>query len=119
MSYKGKIEIYQTSATTCKFLLNGQDISDIVSSYKIERKGNDIARVTIELLAGAPFTEIKADEEGTCEIKVRGKSETEVMALDFSEDIDKFTDVNTSLDISFYPKLGFHKQMYFKYFKFS
>lgn len=37
----------------------------------------------------------------------------------FSEDIDKFTDVNTSLDISFYPKLGFHKQMYFKYFKFS
>lgn len=37
----------------------------------------------------------------------------------FSGDIDKFTDVNTSLDISFYPKLGFHKQMYFKYFKFS
>ena len=96
MSYKGKIEIYQTSATTCKFLLNGEDISNIVSSYKIERKGNDIARVTIQLIAGAPFTEIKADEEGTCEIKVRGKSESEVMALDFSEDIDKPSRYQTS-----------------------
>lgn len=69
MESKGKIEIYQTSATTCKFLLNGQDISNIVSSYKIERKGNDVARVTIELLAGAPFTEIQADE--ICEVTIR------------------------------------------------
>ena len=96
MTFKGKIVIQQTSATTCKILLNGQDISDIVSSYKIERKGNDIARVTIELLAGAPFTEIQADEEGICEIKVRGKSESEVVALDFSEDIEKPSRYQTS-----------------------
>jgi len=64
---KGKIEIIQTGATTAKVILNGQDISNVVTSYTITHEANHIAK--LELIVGKNFTGIKLDE--TCEVSIR------------------------------------------------
>ena len=67
MESKGKIEIIQTGAITAKILLNGQDISGIVSEYTITHKANSVAK--LELIASKPFTDIVIDE--ICEVTIR------------------------------------------------
>lgn len=67
MKSKGKIEIIQTGATTAKVILNGQDISGMVSSYTITHEANSVAK--LELIAIQPFTDIVVDE--ICEVTVR------------------------------------------------
>lgn len=67
MESKGKIEIIQTGITTAKVLLNGQDISGIVSGYTITHEANRVAK--LELIAGKPFTDIVVDE--ICEVTIR------------------------------------------------
>ena len=67
MESKGKIEIIQTGITTAKILLNGQDISGMVSEYTITHKANSVAK--LELIASKPFTDIVVDE--ICEVTIR------------------------------------------------
>lgn len=67
MESKGKIEIIQTGAITAKILLNGQDISGMVSEYTITHKANSVAK--LELIAIKPFTDIAVDE--ICEVTIR------------------------------------------------
>ena len=67
MESKGKIEIIQTGITTAKVLLNGQDISGMVSGYTITHEANSVAK--LELIAGKPFTDIVVDE--ICEVTIR------------------------------------------------
>ena len=67
MESKGKIEIIQTGAITAKILLNGQDISGMVSEYTITHKANSVAK--LELIASKPFTDIVVDE--ICEVTIR------------------------------------------------
>mgnify|MGYP006967437479 CR=1 FL=1 len=45
MESKGTIEIIQTGATTAKVIVNGRDISGMVSSYTINHNANDVARL--------------------------------------------------------------------------
>ena len=67
MESKDKIEIIQTGITTAKILLNGQDISGVVSEYTITHKANSVAK--LELIASKPFTDIVVDE--ICEVTIR------------------------------------------------
>ena len=67
MESKGKIEIIQTGAITAKILLNGQDISGMVSGYTITHEANEVAK--LELIAIKPFTDIVVDE--ICEVTIR------------------------------------------------
>lgn len=67
MESKGKIEIIQTGAITAKVLLNGQDISGMVSGYTITHEANHIAK--LELIAVKPCTDIVVDE--ICEVTIR------------------------------------------------
>ena len=67
MESKGKIEIIQTGITTAKILLNGQDISGMVSGYTITHEANKVAK--LELIAVKPFTDVTVDE--ICEVTIR------------------------------------------------
>lgn len=67
MESKGKIEIIQTGITTAKILLNGQDISGMVSGYTITHEANKVAK--LELIMGKPFTDVTVDE--ICEVTIR------------------------------------------------
>ena len=67
MESKGKIEIIQTGITTAKILLNGQDISGMVSGYTITHEANSVAK--LELIVSKPFTDIVVDE--ICEVTIR------------------------------------------------
>ena len=66
-----KIEIIQTSPTTAKIFIDGQDISKSVRSYTITHEASSMAK--LELIMGSPITEVKVDE--ICEVKVRYESE--------------------------------------------
>ena len=67
MENKNKIEIIQTGITAAKILLNGQDISDMVSGYTITHNANCVAK--LELIVSKLFTDIVVDE--TCKVTIR------------------------------------------------
>lgn len=67
MKSKGTIEIIQTGATTAKVIVNGRDISDMVSSYTIKHNANDVAR--LELLMSKPFVDVQVEE--ICKVTIR------------------------------------------------
>lgn len=67
MESKGTIEIIQTGATTAKVIVNGRDISDMVSSYTIKHNANDVAR--LELIMSKPFVDVQVEE--ICKVTIR------------------------------------------------
>lgn len=67
MESKGKIEIIQTGAITAKILLNGQDISGMVSGYTITHSGGSVPK--LELIVGKPFADFVVNE--ICEVTIR------------------------------------------------
>lgn len=67
MESKGKIEIIQTGITTAKILLNGQDISGMVSEYTLTHRGGNVPK--LELIVDKHFTAVKVDE--ICEVSFR------------------------------------------------
>lgn len=67
MKSKGTIEIIQTGATTAKVIVNGRDISDMVSSYTIKHNANDVAR--LELIMSKPFVDVQVEE--ICKVTIR------------------------------------------------
>ena len=71
MKSKGTIEIIQTGATTAKVIVNGRDISDMVSSYTITHNANDVARLT--LLMSKPFVDVQVEE--ICKVTIRQDGE--------------------------------------------
>ena len=71
MKSKGTIEIIQTGATTAKVIVNGRDISDMVSSYTITHNANDVAR--LELLMSKPFVDVQVEE--ICKVTIRQEGE--------------------------------------------
>lgn len=71
MKSKGTIEIIQTGATTAKVIVNGRDISNMVSSYTIKHNANDVAR--LELLMSKPFVDVQVEE--ICNVTIRQEVE--------------------------------------------
>lgn len=71
MESKGTIEIIQTGATTAKVIVNGRDISGMVSSYTIKHNANDVAR--LELLMSKPFVDVQVEE--ICKVTIRQEGE--------------------------------------------
>lgn len=67
MKSKGKIEIIQTGITTAKILLNGQDISGMVSEFTLTHSGGSVPK--LELIVSKLFTDIVVDE--ICEVTIR------------------------------------------------
>lgn len=71
MKSKGTIEIIQTGATTAKVIVNGRDISGMVSSYTINHNANDVAR--LELIMSKPFVDVQVEE--ICKVTIRQEIE--------------------------------------------
>ena len=80
MESKGKIEIIQTGITTAKILLNGQDISGMVSGYTITHEANRVAKNkksakdVITFVASYPDGTKKTLRPGKCVSSLPGKS---------------------------------------------
>ena len=71
MKSKGTIEIIQTGATTAKVIVNGRDISGMVSNYTIKHNANDVAR--LELIMSKPFVDVQVEE--ICKVTIRQEDE--------------------------------------------